>query len=112
MKVSNEVAMRRSGVLVGSISESLYAKRAEIMDQAKAHGVTSVSVFGSVVRGEDSDDSDVDLLVEFEERRSLFDLIRFQDSLSDLLERPVDVVTKGSLNHRIRDIVVSEARPL
>lgn len=88
-----------------------HEKRTEILRLAETHGARNVRVFGSVVRGDNRDDSDVDLLVEFDKGRTLFDLARLKGALEDLLGVSVDVVTPGSL-HYIRDRVLAEALPL
>jgi uncharacterized protein len=61
-------------------------------------------VFGSVARGEDTAESDIDFLVEFEPTSSLLDLIHLEDDLRALLARPVDVVSLGALLDRDDDI--------
>lgn len=76
------------------------------------HGATNVRIFGSTARGEDNPNSDVDLLVEFDDDCSLFDLIRLREELTQLLGRQVDVVTAEALNSRIRQDVLGEALPL
>ncbi len=72
----------------------------------------NVRIFGSVARGEDDDNSDIDFLVEFSPGRSLFDLINFKLELEDLLGRSVDIVTKKSLHPLIRDSVIESAGEL
>ena len=89
--------------------EMLKSKRAEILEIARRNGATSVRVFGSVSRGESRDDSDIDLLVELEEDRSLFDLAGIVVELEELLGRKIDVFTPASLHHMIRDQVLAEA---
>ena len=74
--------------------------RSEILRVASRHGVRSISVFGSIARGDATADSDVDFLVEFELGRSLFDLLHLTDDLEDLLGRRVDVVSVGGLKPR------------
>ncbi|MCX6626647.1 MAG: nucleotidyltransferase family protein [Candidatus Solibacter sp.] len=86
-------------------------KRAEILRVAEVHGARNIRVFGSVVRGDNRDDSDVDLLVEFEEGKTLFDLIGLKLDLQNLLGATVDVVTPNSLRY-IRDRVLAEALPI
>ena len=86
-------------------------KRAEILRVAEVHGARNIRVFGSVVRGDNRDDSDVDLLVEFEEGKTLFDLIGLKLDLQNLLGATVDVVTPNSLRY-IRDHVLAEALPI
>ena len=86
-------------------------RRAEILRLAESHGARNIRVFGSVVRAENRDDSDVDFLVEFDKGRSLFDLIALKLDLETLLETKVDVVTPGSLRY-LRGRVMEEALPL
>lgn len=66
------------------------------------HGVTNVRVFGSVARGDDEPDSDVDLLVDFPPRTSLFTILRLQDELEEMLGAKVDLVSDSGLLARIR----------
>ncbi len=61
-------------------------------------------MFGSAARGEDTADSDLDFLSDFENGRSLFDLIHLQEDLVDVFQRPVDVVDVKALNERDDDI--------
>ena len=95
-----------------SFRNTIFKKKNEIVKLAAVHGATNVRIFGSTGRGEDNPNSDVDLLVEFDEDRSLFDLIRLREDLAQLLGRQVDVVTTDALNSRIRQDVLGEALPL
>lgn len=90
----------------------LEEKREEILRLAALHGAVNVRVFGSVARGEDRKDSDIDLLVHMEDDRSLLDLIGFAQDVGDIVGRKVDVVDDESLHYVIRDNVLNEARPL
>lgn len=87
-------------------------KRGEILRVAARYGAHDVRVFGSVARGEDDRESDVDFLVELEARRSLLDLGGLQMELEDLLGCRVDVVTVRGLKARIRERVLREAMPV
>ena len=62
-------------------------------------------LFGSVARGDDRPDSDIDLLVDFDRDSSLFDLMRMTRELEELLGHPVDVVSAGGLKDRDRHIL-------
>jgi len=73
------------------------------------HGVKSLRLFGSVARGEQSDGSDVDLLVEFERPTGLFGLARLKRDLQELLACPVDLTTPGALRQSLRDRILDEA---
>jgi len=83
-----------------------------ILNLAKQHGVKSISLFGSMVRGDVSDNSDVDFLVELEQGRDLFDLGELLMDLQALLQRKVDVVTKNALHPSISSQILKEAQPL
>lgn len=69
-------------------------------------------MFGSVARGEDRRESDIDLLVEMADDRSLLDLVALEQELEALLRRPVDVLTKESLAPSIRQRIAADARAL
>jgi predicted nucleotidyltransferase len=87
-------------------------KRGEILRIASKYGARDVRVFGSVARGEDDPESDVDFLVELEPGRSLLDLGGMQMELESLLGCRVDVVTVGGLKARMRERVLREAMPV
>lgn len=87
----------------------LEEKRGEILRIASEHGAREVRVFGSVARGEDDRESDIDFLVELDPGRSLLDLGGLQMELESLLGRRVDVVTARGLKARIRERVLREA---
>jgi predicted nucleotidyltransferase len=74
----------------------------------REHGVRRAGIFGSTARGEARPDSDLDLLVEFEEGRSLLDLVDLRLVLEDLLGREADVVTYASLHPQLRKRVLEE----
>lgn len=86
--------------------------RKEILETAMRNGAVNVRVFGSIARGDDRPDSDIDFLVNLEPGRSLLDLARLLRELNALLDRPVDVVTEAGLRPRIKSQVLKEARPL
>lgn len=90
-------------------SVALPAIREDVRRIAAAHGAGNVRVFGSVGRGEQDASSDLDLLVDMAEGRSLFDLIALSNDLEESLGVDVDVVTEASLSPYIRDRVLDEA---
>ena len=92
-----------------SLDELLQTKREDILRIATKYGAYNVRVFGSVARGEADSESDVDLLVDMEPGRSLFDLGGLLMDLQDLLGCNVDVVTERGLRGRIRERVLKEA---
>lgn len=75
-------------------------------------GVVRSSLFGSFARGEAGPDSDVDLLVEFPEDKTLFDLIELEEKLQSILGKKVEIVTYRSLHHLLKDKVLREQVPI
>ncbi|MBR8832387.1 MAG: hypothetical protein N5P05_001851 [Chroococcopsis gigantea SAG 12.99] len=94
------------------IKELLKNKREEILTIAAQHGASNIRVFGSVARGEATNNSDVDFLVELSPERSLLDQIGLIQDLEKLLGVRVDVAELDGLHKLIRDTVLSEAVPL
>ena len=84
-------------------------KQDQILAIGRKYGVSSIRVFGSVARGDDTPSSDLDFLVELEPGRSLFDLGGLQVDLEETLNCQVDVVTENGLRDRIRKDVLEEA---
>ncbi|MDD2776076.1 MAG: nucleotidyltransferase domain-containing protein [Gallionella sp.] len=90
-------------------SLALQLHRAAIRQIVASHRAQNPRVFGSVLRGEDDTDSDLDLLVDPLQGATLFDLGAIQIELEELLGVSVDVLTAGDLPARFRDGVVREA---
>ena len=95
-----------------SLDHRLSELRAEILRIGASHGARNLRIFGSVARGDADTDSDLDLLVDMDPGRSLFDLGGLQFDLEELMGSPVDVVTESGLKPRIREKVLREAVPL
>ncbi|MCB0188084.1 MAG: nucleotidyltransferase family protein [Caldilineaceae bacterium] len=85
---------------------SLTEHREELRDQ---FGVASLAIFGSTARDEATEISDIDLLVEFNRPTGLFDLIRLQFHLEELLGVAVDIGTVDGLNPRVRERALAES---
>ncbi len=92
-----------------SVERTLGARREEVLRVAALHGARNVRIFGSVARGEDRPDSDIDILVELDSGRSLLDLVALKQDLEDLLGREIDVLTEPALSPYLRDAVLKEA---
>ena len=92
-----------------SVYELLRTKREDILNIANMDGASNVRVFGSVARGEADAESDIDLLVDMEPGRSLFDMGGLLMDLQEMLGYNVDSVTPQGLRDRIRDRVLKEA---
>jgi predicted nucleotidyltransferase len=95
-----------------TVLESVRSRKAEILALAARRGARNVRLFGSVVRGEATGDSDIDFLVELDPGRSLLDLGGLLADLETLLGCRVDVVTAAGLGPRVRAAVLRDARPL
>ncbi|MGB7417255.1 MAG: nucleotidyltransferase family protein [Thermosynechococcaceae cyanobacterium] len=91
------------------LAQRLSDQRPAILEIAQSYGASNLRVFGSVARGEDDVLSDIDLLVEMEPGRTLFDLGGLAMDLQDLLGCRVDVVTEKGLKKRLRERVLQEA---
>lgn len=89
---------------MGKKLEMLTANREAIHEIVKRNMGISVSIFGSVARGEDTEISDFDFLVEFAAGASFFDQFQMQEDLSELLNAKVDVISLRSLKPRDSDI--------
>ena len=83
--------------------------RLELPRLKRDYSVRTLEVFGSFVRGEATQDSDLDLLVEFVDAPTLFAFVRLEDQLSRLLDVKVDLVMKSSLKPNIGARILSEA---
>lgn len=87
----------------------LAEKREAIVDAARRHGAVSIRVFGSVARGDENAESDIDFAVRMEPGRSLLDMGALLADLEDLLGRKVDLVSEDGLRPRFREHVAREA---
>jgi predicted nucleotidyltransferase len=105
--------MRRLDRCLSPLPGQLLAHRRDaVISLLGRHRARDVRVFGSVARGEDTFDSDIDLLIDFDEDASIFDAGGLLEDLEDLLSPfHVDVVSAGGLLPRDEHILV-EARPI
>jgi len=102
---------RRLGRLSGPVGRRVRRRRRELVAAAAAHGVTNLRVFGSVARGQDGPDSDVDLLADLPPGMGLLGLGRVQADLEDILGTRVDLVA-GELKPGIRACADRDLIPL
>ena len=91
-------------------SIALQTHREAIRRIALSHRVTNVRVFGSVVHGDDSEGSDLDLLVEPTKETTMMDIGAIRYELKQLLGIPVDVLTPSALPAKFRGQVIAEAQ--
>ena len=85
---------------------------AEKQDLKKNYKVKRMGVFGSMARNEHGKNSDVDILVEFEETISLFKFIELEDHLKKILRKKVDLVMKKALKPRLKRRILDEVKYL
>ena len=93
-------------------SEALNSNREAIRRVVEAHRVCNVRIFGSVIHGDDTEESDLDILVDPTPDTTLFDIGAIRHELRKLLGVPVDVLTPNALPDSFRDQVISEAVPV
>jgi predicted nucleotidyltransferase len=82
--------------------------RSKIIEVLQRHDIQRASLFGSIVRDEMREDSDIDLLVEFRGKKSLLDLVGLKLDLEDTIKRRFDVVTYKSISPLLRDRILAE----
>jgi predicted nucleotidyltransferase/DNA-binding XRE family transcriptional regulator len=107
-----EILLRPGAHQPGVLGERLREQRHRILEIAAGHGLGNVRVFGSVARGEERSNSDIDLLVDVAPGVGLFELGRCQAELEELLAARVDLVPAADLKTGVAAEAVSEARPL
>ena len=98
--------------LTGPVGLRLRRRRSDVLALAGRHGIRVLGVFGSVARGEDRPDSDIDLLVELPAGMGQFAVARVQNELEELLGSPVDLVPEAGLKPGVRPAVEADLVPL
>ena len=93
-------------------SQALHQHREQIRTIALSHRVSNVRVFGSVVHGDDTEESDLDLLVQPTSETTLFDIAAIRLEVRELTGVEVDVLTPKALPEHFRDKVMAEAIPV
>lgn len=90
------------------MSHPLSKYQSQIDQIARSNNITYLGLFGSYARGEQTKKSDIDLLVSFKNRLSLFDLIDVEDQLSKTLDAQVDLVLSDSINRHIKPYIIKD----
>ena len=93
-------------------SQKIQQHQQTIKDLAQQFGIKNLRVFGSIAKGQDNENSDLDLLVEASPTTKLFDICGLQIELEELLNLKVDVVTDNSLPPKFKEEVMQYAIPL
>lgn len=94
------------------MNENIEQIKNKIVPVLKEAGVVRSSLFGSVVRGEATEDSDVDVLVDLPRGKTLLDLVGLKLDLKEVLGRDVDVVTYRSVSPLLEDNILKEQVPI
>jgi uncharacterized protein len=82
----------------------------KLIDICRKHQITSVGVFGSMARGEATPQSDIDLLVEFGEPKSLWDVIGIKHELISSLGRKIDLLTRNGISPYLQNNILNEVQ--
>lgn len=82
----------------------------KIIDYLIRYKPNRIGIFGSYARNENNSNSDIDILIDFQDKISLFDLGGIKYELSEILNRPVDIVTEKGLNKRLRNSVMKDLK--
>ena len=93
-------------------SEALVSNRVAIRQIVKSHRARNARVFGSVLCGQDTNSSDLDILIDPTPETTLFDIGAIRLKLRQLLGVPVDVLTPNALPNNFRAAILAEARPV
>lgn len=117
LAIASQIQSNFNRLTIGRInpmkpSEALRINREAIRRVVAAHHASNPRVFGSVVHGEDTEDSDLDILIDPTPETTLFDIGAIRHDLLQLLGMPVDVLTPKALPEKFRAAVLAEARPV
>ena len=95
-----------------ALRDEIHRQRDSVLRIAARHGASNVRLFGSVARGEERPDSDVDLLIDLDTERGFGDYLGLVEELEALLHRRVDLLLARSLSPFFRPYIEADARPL
>lgn len=89
--------------------ERLKNKRNLILETASKYGVSNIRVFGSVARGEEKKDSDIDLLAKISKKSSLFQLVKLELELSKIFGKKIQIVSDRAINRHLKEYILKES---
>ena len=95
-----------------TIRQRLQLFKPDVLAVARRHGASNLRIYGSIVKGQEHNGSDLDLLVDLSADQTLLGLIRLRQELEDLLGCPVDVTEAETLHPLIRTEILAQAQPL
>jgi len=91
---------------------SFRRNKKDVLSTLKKAGVTKAALFGSYARGDNTPDSDIDILVDLPRGKSLFDLAGLQIDLEEKLQKKVDVVTYRSICPHLKNSILNNLYPI
>jgi len=94
------------------MNEQMRAAGEKALEILQKNGIKRAAFFSSIVRGEMTAESDIDIMIEFEGRKSLLDLAGLKLDLEDALELRVDLLTYRSLHPMLKDRILAEQVPI
>src|SRR3954453_1248825 len=95
-----------------AMRDEMCRRREMVLAIAARHGVSRVRLFGSVARGEERPDSDIDLLIDLDDDRGFGDYLEFVEDIERLFGRRVEAVLNRSLSPQFRPFIEAEAEAL
>lgn len=108
----SESVQRARRPLSGPSGRRVALHRDELLDVLRRHGVTNPQIFGSTARGDDREDSDLDLLVDFAPGTDLIDMVNIKAELEAILGTSIDLIPRDGLKDRVRAGAVRDLVPL
>jgi hypothetical protein len=84
----------------------------KLIELCRQNDVSKIGVFGSMARGEATEQSDIDLIVEFSKRKSLLALVTLERKMSETLGRRVDLLTEAAISPYLRDTIMNDLQVL
>lgn len=95
-----------------ALLDEIKARKSEIISLGRSKGAYDIRLIGSVARGDDDEESDIDFLVNFEENRSLMDYMSFKHNLENLFQRKVDILCESALGSKFSQKISSDIKQL
>lgn len=96
----------------GAMNKQMRIAREKVREILQENGISRAAFFGSIVRDELTDESDIDTLIEFEGHKSLLDLAGLKLDLEDALQRRVDLLTYRSIHPLLKERILAEQVPI
>jgi predicted nucleotidyltransferase len=103
----NIVSLKRKKTGIKMLSQSQIDI---IIDSMTPYNPVRIGIFGSVARGEDTDDSDIDVLYQLKSPVGLFNLVRMKDDLEQKLNRKVDLVSERFVHHKLKSCIMNDLK--